>query len=81
MHDNIILPDRRNARGLDMMIEVSPKKPGVSIPELSAEFGVSEAVLYHLANSGQLPGARRLGKRIVVHRETFERWMQEGQGA
>jgi predicted DNA-binding transcriptional regulator AlpA len=42
---------------------------------------VSETVLYGLANSGQLPGARRLGKRIVIHRETFERWMQEGQGA
>jgi excisionase family DNA binding protein len=64
-----------------MTVEVLPKKPGASIPELSAEFGVSETVLYNLANSGRLPGARRLGKRIVVHREAFERWMQEGRGA
>ena len=49
-----------------MAIEDLPRKPGVSIPELSAEFGVSETLLYNLANSGQLPGARRLGKRIVI---------------
>ena len=64
-----------------MTTEVRPKRTGASIPELAEEFGVSETVLYGLANTGQLPGARRLGKRIVVHRQTFEQWMQEGQGA
>lgn len=55
-------------------------RSGASIPELAKEFGVSEALLYSLANSSRLPGARRLGKRIVVHRETFEAWLREGQG-
>jgi excisionase family DNA binding protein len=64
-----------------MAIEDLPRKPGVSIPELSAEFGVSETLLYNLANSGHLPGARRLGKRIVIHRETFEQWLRDGRGA
>ena len=52
-----------------------------SIPELSKEYGVGESLLYNLANSGQLPGARRLGKRIIVHLPTFDAWMREGQGA
>ena len=62
------------------MVTTEKPKAGASIPELALEFGVSEATLYALANSGKLPGARRLGKRIVVHRETFEEWMRTGQG-
>ena len=53
---------------------------GASIPELAKEYGVSEALLYSLANSSRLPGARRLGKRIVVHRGVFEEWLKGGTG-
>lgn len=60
---------------------VTQAQRGVSIPELSRVYGVSETLLYTLANEGKLPGARRLGKRIVVHVETFEAWLAEGQGA
>ena len=63
-----------------MTVEKPPKKPGVSIPELAEEFGISETTLYGLANTDQLPGARRLGKRIVIHRTTFEAWLAEGMG-
>jgi predicted DNA-binding transcriptional regulator AlpA len=56
-------------------------RAGTSIPELAAEFGVSEALLYSLANQNKLPGCRRLGKRFVIHRLTFEAWLAEGQGA
>jgi predicted DNA-binding transcriptional regulator AlpA len=56
------------------------KRTGASIPELAAEYGVSEALLYSLANCGELPGCRRLGKRFVVHRQTFENWLQAGRG-
>ena len=56
------------------------KKPGASIPELAVEYKISESTLYSLANRNMLPGARRLGKRIIVHRETFETWLAEGQG-
>ena len=54
---------------------------GTSIPELAAEYQVSESTLYALANRGALPGARRLGKRIVIHRATFEEWLEAGSGA
>jgi predicted DNA-binding transcriptional regulator AlpA len=64
-----------------MTTQAEAKRIGASIPELSREFGVSETVLYNLANAGQLPGARRLGKRIVVHRPSFEAWMESGTGA
>jgi excisionase family DNA binding protein len=57
-----------------------PRKPGASIPELAKDFGVSEATLYNLANREELPGARRVGRRILVHRATFEAWIAAGHG-
>lgn len=53
---------------------------GASIPNLALEYGVSEALLYSLANRGELPGCRRIGKRFVIHRETFEEWVKSGKG-
>ena len=53
---------------------------GMSISEAATQAGVSESTLYALANQGKLPGARRVGKRIVIHRETFLRWLADGMG-
>ena len=62
------------------MGEQSKDRPGASIPDLASEYGVSEALLYGLANRGDLPGCRRLGKRFVIHRATFEEWLKAGTG-
>jgi predicted DNA-binding transcriptional regulator AlpA len=65
---------------VDEMEEQSKDRPGASIPDLASEYGVSEALLYGLANRGDLPGCRRLGKRFVIHRATFEEWLKTGTG-
>ncbi len=62
------------------MGEQSKDRPGASIPDMASEYGVSEALLYGLANRGELPGCRRLGKRFVIHRATFEEWLKTGTG-
>ena len=62
------------------MGEQSKDRPGASIPDMASEYGVSEALLYGLANRGELPGCRRLGKRFVIHRVTFEEWLKTGTG-
>lgn len=62
------------------MVTAQSERPGASIPEIAKEYGVSEALLYTLANRGELPGCRRLGKRFVIHRETFESWLKGGMG-
>ena len=62
------------------MVNVQERPIGMSISEAAIEAGVSESTLYALANQGKLPGARRVGKRIVVHRETFENWLRSGMG-
>jgi len=62
------------------MVTLEKAKVGMSVAEAAAEAGVSEVTIYSLANKGELPGARRLGKRIVIHRETFESWLKDGMG-
>jgi excisionase family DNA binding protein len=63
------------------MTTVQERPIGMSIQEAAAEAGVSESTLYALANRNKLPGARRVGKRIVIHRLTFEEWLRTGQGS
>ena len=41
--------------------------------EQAAQFlGISRNLAYELARTGKLPGARRLGRRIVVSRKAVE---------
>ena len=63
------------------MVNVQDRPIGMSVAEAAIQAQVSESTLYALANQGKLPGARRLGKRIVIHRATFEAWLAEGQGS
>lgn len=48
---------------------------GISVAEAAAEAGVSESTIYALFHSGQLPFARRLGHRIILHRQMFSAWL------
>lgn len=56
------------------------KPMAISIPQLALQTGLSEALLYQMANQGALPGCRRVGKRFLVHSATFEDWLKEGTG-
>jgi excisionase family DNA binding protein len=62
------------------MARIIEKPMAVSIPELARLTGISEGLLYIKANSGGLPGCRRIGKRFLVHLETFENYLKSGTG-
>jgi len=53
----------------------APAKPPadewLTVAELSELTRISSATLYHLVRIRQLPGARHVGRRIVVHLPTF----------
>lgn len=49
----------------------------ISIAEAAALIGVTPQHLYNLAAAGRLPGAYRMGRRVLVHRETFVTAMAE----
>jgi excisionase family DNA binding protein len=57
------------------MTTVERKSLGMSVDEAAAEAGVSAATIYQLYHAGQMPFARRLGHRIVIHSASFERWL------
>lgn len=44
-----------------------------SVPEAARRLGISRAHAYELARRGELPGAIKLGGRIVVSRRQLER--------
>jgi predicted DNA-binding transcriptional regulator AlpA len=52
----------------------------VSIPRLARLTGISEATLYLRANRSELPGCRKIGKRWIVHVETFNNFLKSGMG-
>jgi excisionase family DNA binding protein len=51
------------------------KTIGISVAEAAAEAGVSESTIYSMFHAGQLPFARRLGHRIILHRGRFTEWL------
>ena len=60
---------------------MTPLRPlAYSIPDLARMTGLSESLLYQKANEGALPGCRRIGRRFVIHGETFEAWLKSGAG-
>ena len=52
----------------------------MSIAEAAGLIGVSKSTLYALAKCNELPGSRRVGTRIVIHREIFAEWLSQGSG-
>jgi excisionase family DNA binding protein len=50
------------------------------IPELAKRTGLSETFLYDRAGEGTLVGCRRIGRRFLIHIETFEKWLADGWG-
>ena len=62
------------------MVQLEGRPLAVSIPQLARLTGISEGLLYIKANSGELPGCRRIGKRFLVHLETFNDYLKSGMG-
>ena len=44
----------------------------LSVPEAARELGISKKHAYELVRRGELPGAKQLGRRIVISRPAFE---------
>lgn len=53
----------------------------MDVEELSAMLGLNRKTTYNQITLGQIPGVRRLGRRIVVHRATVLDWLRNGQGS
>ena len=47
----------------------------LSIPEAAWELGICTETAYRQAKRGDLPGAFKFGRRWLVSRDAFERWL------
>lgn len=51
----------------------------LTVDEAAALLRVNRKTLYEAIRSGAIPGVRRIGRAIRVHRETMLRWMGHGR--
>ena len=60
-----------------------PPDPGavIGVADLAALLGVERKTVYHLIQLGHIPGVRRLGRTIRIHRDTVLSWLRNGQGS
>jgi excisionase family DNA binding protein len=52
----------------------------LTVEQAAEKAGISRSLAYNLARQGRLPGALRLGHRLIVSRRTFEHYLN-GDGA
>ena len=48
----------------------------IGVREAAQEFGLPESLIYNAVSRGQLPGVSRWGKRIILNREQFEKFIE-----
>ena len=49
----------------------------LTIRALARLTGIRDETLYRLAHKGRIPGARKLGGRVLIARSVFERFFDE----
>ncbi len=54
--------------------------PVLTVDELAALLRTNRKTIYESVRLGKIPGVRRMGRSIRIHRDTVLRWLAEGQG-
>lgn len=55
----------------------------LTVPEAAKALSLDESYVYRLCQAGELPGVKRFGRAVRIHRETLEEWARQeaaGQG-
>ena len=58
------------------MLTQDMKRVTMNVGEMAEQLGISKPVAYELANRADFP-CLRIGKRIVIPREAFDRWLMD----
>ena len=53
----------------------------IKVEEAAALLGIGRQTAYDLAAQGKLPGALRLGRRIVVSKKALDRFLESSDGS
>lgn len=58
----------------------SAAPPILTVEELAALLRLDHKTVYAMVNRGEIPGVRRFGRTLRIHRDTVLQWMANGQG-
>ena len=58
-----------------------PERMTISVEEAALQLGIGRNLAYELARRGELPGAIRLGRRILVSKKALESFLAGQSGA
>ena len=57
-----------------------PQSAVLTVDELAKVLRVDRKTVYNLIARGELPGVRRLGRAVRIHRDAVLGWLAQGQG-
>jgi excisionase family DNA binding protein len=52
----------------------------ITVGELATLLRIDRKSVYNLVRTGEIPGVRRIGRAIRIHRPTVLNWLAQGQG-
>jgi len=55
--------------------------PILTVDELAALLRLDRKTVYSMVKRGEIPGVRRFGRAVRIHRETVLRWLADGLGS
>ncbi len=55
--------------------EKLPPADLMTVGQLAARLGISRGSAYAAVNRGDVPGVKRVGHLILIHKPTVERWL------
>jgi len=58
----------------------APLPTVITVDELAELLRVDRKTIYSLIARSELPGVRRLGRAVRIHRDTVLAWVEQGQG-
>ena len=64
-----------------MIGEETKRSATLTIPECAKLLGIGKQLAYDLARAGKLPGAKRLGRRVVVSRQQLNEYLSGSRPA
>jgi excisionase family DNA binding protein len=63
-----------------VVTDPEPAPRTMSLEEACRDLGIGRSMGYSLARRGQFPGLLKLGRRFLVSRPAFERYIQQRNG-
>jgi excisionase family DNA binding protein len=67
-------------RSGDMTTEDSPLPPILTVDEVAELLRLDRKSIYAAIRRGEIPGVRRIGRTVRLHRATVLEWLAQGQG-